>query len=601
MFDGIGADLVWDGTSEIRIPDRMDKPRADQMQGTPAEQLTELCGRCCYDSLGSKRSRPSDEYIKHILEVGHSSIAEHYNVTILLTSTSSSFIDMLSFIMLNRPWVWVTPLSESSARITMNMRVAIEFEQWTDLLTQMMPEYPVHEASHLAALIKSCWHDIAPRFIKEPHPISVSVALEVLDIVSVNVVEPETDAEKWISLYVYSSRGASHELVRHGDFTAMCLAGDSLITFVNKKGVAWVGNSGNGVRTIKWLYDRWKNPRLRAVVGKLRPRVLDEKTGCFTHTKILDVLHSGVKPCFRVELENGKSITCTKDHKIFTNEGWQTLASIAQPSVTGNGVTCWDETTEFEIATNGIVVVDNGLYKNREWLEQRYVRAPLGEFASESECDSSAVTKGKSIVLALFSKIKSITYVGEIDTYDLVLEGPNHGFVANGIVVHNSQRSTRFVNESKSPWTLHPLMQMYIREASDTEQMIAREETNQFIESAKDLYKIWVKRLIPFVKSKIDPEDPYAKTTARKQARGAARGLLGNALETDLVFSANVMQWKHMVRMRAADAADGEIRFLFQKIIEVLRTSRYADSFTDIQLSPSGDGVGMSLTGGGAE
>ena len=260
----------------------------------------------------------------------------------------------------------------------------MEFERWTSLLAQMMPEYPVHEASHLAALIKSCWHDIAPRLIKEPHPVSVSVASEVLDVVSADVVEPETDAEKWISIYVYSSRGASHELVRHGDFTAI------------------------------------------------------------------------------------------------------------------------------------------------------------------------------------------------------------------------SQRSTRFVNESKSPWTLHPLIQMYIREAGEIDQMIAQEETNQLIESAKELYRVWTKRLTPFVRSKIDPDDPYAKTTARKQSRGAARGLLGNALETDLVFSATVMQWKHMIRMRAADAADGEIRFLFQKIIEALRTSRYADSFADIQLAPSGDGIGMSLIGGGA-
>jgi thymidylate synthase ThyX len=384
MFDGIGAELVWDGTDEIRIPERMGEPRDDQMGGTSAEQLTELCGRCCYHSLGSKRSRPSSEYIKHILEVGHFSIAEHYNATILLTSTSSSFIDMLSFVMLNRPWVWVTPLSESSARITTNIRAAMEFDGWTVTLAQMMPEYPVSEASHLAAIIKSCWHGIAPRFIKDPHPISVSVALDMLDIVSAEVVEPETDAEKWISLYIYGSRGLTHELVRHGDFTSI------------------------------------------------------------------------------------------------------------------------------------------------------------------------------------------------------------------------SQRSTRFVNESKSPWTLHPLIQMYIREASKVEQMIVHEEIKQFIDSAKDLYKIWVKRLIPFVKLKIDPEEPYAKTTARKQARGAARGLLGNALETELIFSANVMQWKHMVKMRAADAADGEIRFCFQKIIEALRTSRYADSFVGIQLAPSVDGIGMSLTGGGA-
>ena len=65
MFDGIGAELVWDGTHEIHIPERMGKPLEGQMEGTPAELLTELSGRICYDSLGSKRSRPSGEYVNH--------------------------------------------------------------------------------------------------------------------------------------------------------------------------------------------------------------------------------------------------------------------------------------------------------------------------------------------------------------------------------------------------------------------------------------------------------------------------------------------------------------------------------------------------------
>ena len=33
MFEGIGAELVWDGTDEIRIPERMSKPREGQMEG----------------------------------------------------------------------------------------------------------------------------------------------------------------------------------------------------------------------------------------------------------------------------------------------------------------------------------------------------------------------------------------------------------------------------------------------------------------------------------------------------------------------------------------------------------------------------------------
>jgi len=384
MFDGIGAELIWDGTHEIYIPERMGSPLEGQMEGTPAERLTELSGRVCYDSLGSKRSRPSDDYIKHILEVGHLSIAEHYNATILLQANEPSFIDMISFVMLNRPWVWTTPVSPTEVRLTMNLRVVREFDRWTRVLADMIPDYPLHQASHLSVVIKNCFHDLAPRLITEPHPAGVGIAAEQLGISSAEIVEPENDAERWITLYTYGSRGFSHELVRHGDFTAM------------------------------------------------------------------------------------------------------------------------------------------------------------------------------------------------------------------------SQRSTRYCDESKSSWSLHPLMQMFVREAPEVESLVAYEETKSFIGQAQELYKAWVKRLMPFIEAKIDPDDPYAKTTARKQARGAARGLLGNALETELVFSASIMQWKHIFRMRAAAAADGEIRYAACKALEACKTTRYGDRFEDLSVTKASDGTGFMLVDGGA-
>jgi thymidylate synthase ThyX len=384
MFTGIGAELIWDGTHRISIPERMGKPREGQMEGTPAEQLTELAGRICYDSLGAKRSRPSAEYIRHILQVGHTSIAEHFNATLKLESNESSFIDMISFVMLNRPWFWVTPLSANAVRITTNLRAVMEFERWTRVLHELMPDYPISEASHLSAIIKNCFYELAPRLVPEPHPAGVAIAAEQLGISYAEIVEPENDAEKWITLYTYGSRGFSHELVRHGDFTGM------------------------------------------------------------------------------------------------------------------------------------------------------------------------------------------------------------------------SQRSTRYCTESKSPWTLHPLMQMYIAQADETDSLYAREQTMGLIDRARELYDDWVKRLIPFIKAKIDPNDPYAETTARKQARGAARGLLGNALETELVFSASVMQWRHIFRMRAAAAADGEIRYAACKALESCKLSRYADRFEDLTLTEATDGTGLMLAGGGA-
>lgn len=44
--------------------------------------------------------------------------------------------------------------------------------------------------------------------------------------------------------------------------------------------------------------------------------------------------------------------------------------------------------------------------------------------------------------VAVPAKIVSIEDAGECDTYDLTMEGPHHNYIANGIVVHNSGKST---------------------------------------------------------------------------------------------------------------------------------------------------------------
>jgi thymidylate synthase ThyX len=92
---------------------------------------------------------------------------------------------------------------------------------------------------------------------------------------------------------------------------------------------------------------------------------------------------------------------------------------------------------------------------------------------------------------------------------------------------------------------------------------------------------------------------PHRKRAARKQARGAARGFLGNALETRMVFSAPVWAWRHIVKMRAADAADAEIRLVMADALRELQQSRYAPQFADLVLGPASDGIGRSLVDGG--
>lgn len=328
------AQLVFDYSSPVRIPDSMGLPRNDQMQGTPAEQLTEVCGRICYDSLGQGRN--SLAYHRHIVEVNHGSVLEHYNMTLELPSKLNDFFQWV----VNRPGVWVRP---DSTVITLNLRALLEWEK--------MGESP----DDLTSGINRIRREYAPMIFG--HRVA---APELIP----QVVSPEHDEECWLSLYLAGSRGFSHEMVRHGDWTAI------------------------------------------------------------------------------------------------------------------------------------------------------------------------------------------------------------------------SQRSTRYCDESLSDWITHPMLHQYTQETNDGELATAIDE---LIADSRSVYCVATERIHKWLMSK-----GVTGTDARKQARGAARGFLGNALETEMIFSANVAQWKRILRQRGGPAADAEIRQIACLILDELKKSQYSSRFDNFNIV-SGD------------
>ena len=168
--------------------------------------------------------------------------------------------------------------------------------------------------------------------------------------------------------------------------------------------------------------------------------------------------------------------------------------------------------------------------------------------------------------------------------------GFSHELVRHGDFTAISQRSTRYVDEDGSPWVDHPLVQEYL--ANEDLPVTSAEHLKEPIEIAKttarEAYALVAKTLQSWLVDKgVD------KFTARKQARGAARGYLGNALYTEVVFSASVAQWKRMLRMRCCAPADAEIRAVFAQALAELKGSRYGESFSGFTLEPSPDGIGM--------
>jgi len=216
--DDINALVVWDGTPQLHIPEQCGKPRGDQMIGTPAERLTELAGRICYDSLGTPKSRNSKDYHKHILEVGHLSVYEHFNFSVSLDYIQSN--DLLT-LLLNRPGVFCTINKPGTPVVTLNLRSVLEWDARTEYLAREaygsgQSSFFVRESKMMGNVMRYWANQLAPQVV-EPPTVDDRRNLNLTS----KLVLPKKQDQMWISVYMSGSRGFSHEQVRHGDQTAI--------------------------------------------------------------------------------------------------------------------------------------------------------------------------------------------------------------------------------------------------------------------------------------------------------------------------------------------------------------------------------------------
>lgn len=112
---------------------------------------------------------------------------------------------------------------------------------------------------------------------------------------------------------------------------------------------------------------------------------------------VSDKWSSGVKPVYEMELQSGKRLKATKEHRIMTLEGWKDLGDLRKDDL----IACIDD-----VYFDSIIKGDD----NIKW-----------------------------------EQIFKIDYIGEVETYDIEVE-KNHNFIANDIVVHNCGKSD-FVDE----------------------------------------------------------------------------------------------------------------------------------------------------------
>ena len=207
----------------------------------------------------------------------------------------------------------------------------------------------------------------------------------------------------------------------------------------------------------------------------MKIRVLNEDTGLIEHSTVKDCFISGEKQIFKLTLKDGKTLRCSKNHRILTENGWKTLENLS--------IDDYVITQSFGLLDYEKSDVNKYQYIEGKWVSQflREIKSEISEkqhnkclkcedcitdlhhiipihkdiskaFEKDNiiglceKCHSKEHKKqGWQVSQYLYGKgvkVSKIEEDGFEQTYDLEIEGKFPNFIANGIVVHNSKNTS---------------------------------------------------------------------------------------------------------------------------------------------------------------
>lgn len=222
---------------------------------------------------------------------------------------------------------------------------------------------------------------------------------------------------------IETTRDIGRQLLRHRSFSfqEFCVAGNTAVSFelprLLRRGVRTAKTLTIAELWDKWhngaapIRDRWGNERRipqKERIAQMLIRIFDEQTGEFTTSHIRDIFQTGVKQTFRVLLENGREIECTKEHKFLTKSGFMPLEdAVGLEMVNGRAVMTKPHTM---LACNGAPA-----YSDKEWLAAAKGRAiaaktGLAGIAQEAGCTTHTVRKWLSKHGLQFTKQEVASY-----------------------------------------------------------------------------------------------------------------------------------------------------------------------------------------------
>ena len=166
----------------------------------------------------------------------------------------------------------------------------------------------------------------------------------------------------YMTLEITTTRAIAAQILRHRSFTfqEFCMSGDTNVYFDLPNAIK-KGKRQKYSLTLEHLYKNWsKNENSRNRIRNMFVRVYDEISKTLSHAHIKEVFQTGMKDIFEIVLENGKSIKCTKEHKVLTKNGFVSLQDATGLKLVGNTA----------VISNNIAVGCNGtpVHQDYNWL-----------------------------------------------------------------------------------------------------------------------------------------------------------------------------------------------------------------------------------------
>lgn len=422
----------------------------------------------------------------------------------------------------------------------------------------------------------------------------------------------------------------ARQIQRHRTF---CLSGDSMISFQRPD------NGAHYPYRLDRLYKNWNDPAQKVRIKNMAIRSVDESTGEIITNKVVDVMYSGKKLVYVMLLSNGMEVKGSKDHRIFTRDGWRTIGQLREepvPVVAANYHKCDVLASEWPKSINSVewrpVVGWEGRYEVSNAGEIRSLintrgnklEEPLVKTRTKNTAGYACVSLSRggvsrmynchTLVMEAFvgprpddmevrhldgnrlnSDISNLAYgypwenqadrnyhgtvkykgtdlydileivaYDVVDTYDISVEGPNHNFFANGVVVHNSYNevSRRYVDSEPEFF-----MPKEWRARADNVKQGSSDEKVEWVNDTNDC----LHEINEYVTHHYDLMlELYNELLDNKVAPELARMVLPQAMMTQFYMTGNLRAWNHFLKLRLDAHSQLEVREMAGMVATIL-------------------------------